>query len=206
MRTEATPPGGGALHITLAATPAGVGRFLPLLGEGVIVRGPAGLSVESFLCREAGVPADYLRDRVQTVFLDGKAVDDLTAVRVGDRSVLALSAAMPGLAGAVLRRGGFYAAMRRQISHTAPATVRKTETAAVTLKLFNLVAKELGPALLERGASIPCRQLKDFLLRQGRWVWAGCRAAEVEGLPVAAAQVAETLPDEGTAVLVIRPE
>lgn len=192
------------MGITLKMQPAGIRCFLPLLGEGFIAHGKAGLSVKDFLCHEVGVPADYLRDRVQTVFLDGKAIDDLDSTAVADNSIMALSAAMPGLAGAVLRRGGFYAAMRRQISHQAGIEIRGGETAAVTLKLFNLVARELGPEFLDRGILIPCRRLKDFIERQGRWIWARCDAAEVDGTAVDTRDLPEMLPPTGQTMLTIQ--
>jgi hypothetical protein len=192
-------------RIALKMQPAAIGRFFPLLGEGFVIRGRAGLSVEDFLCQEAGIPADYLRERVQTVFLGGKAIDELGAAAVGDGSVLALSAAMPGLAGAVLRRGGFYAAMRRQISYAADTQTLAGETAGVTLKLFNLVARELGPEFLKRGVLIACRQLKDFLERQGHWGLKGCVAAEMDSKPVKTEDLSNRISLDGQAVLTVKP-
>ena len=85
-------------RLTLTVAADGLSRFLPLLGQGFTVKRPAGASVEEFLCRECGIAPDYLRDRVQTVFLNGKAIDDLAAAEVSDGATSALSAAMPGLA------------------------------------------------------------------------------------------------------------
>ena len=49
--------------------------------------------------------------------LDGKPVDDIGAALVQDGSTLALSAAMPGLVGATLRRGGAYSSFRSAITY-----------------------------------------------------------------------------------------
>ncbi len=192
------------LDLTLALSGSAVSRFLPLLGEGFLVQGPGGESVEGFLQKAAGISPAYLKERVQTVFLDGRALDDFSTAVVEGGAVLALSAAMPGLAGAVLRRGGFYAAMRRQISHAAGGSVATDAPVTVTLKLFNLVAREIGPGLLERGVRIPGRQLRDFILLQGRWIWTGCTAAAVAGEPVEPAQVESRLPAERCVLLAVK--
>lgn len=191
------------MKINLSMSGSAVSRFFPVLGEGVLILGPGGETVEGFLQKAAGISPAYLKDRVQTVFLEGRALDDFSTATVGDGATLALSAAMPGLAGAVLRRGGFYAAMRRQISHEADGQATSGGQIVVTLKLFNLVARDLGPGLLERGVLIPGRQLKDFMARQGRWLWTECAALAVEGRPVAAEELAGLLrPDQEVALTV----
>lgn len=185
--------------------------FFPLLGEGIRVEGPKGSSVSEFLAQAAGIDPAYLARRVQTVFLNGHPVDDLTrtAVRSGDG--IALSAALPGLAGAVLRRGSAYAAMRRSITWEEPPEENGgAGTAAATLKLFNLVARELGPGLLAAGVRVPGAVLCDFLERSfaggapagdavrldekpsgpGPW-WRGLSPAELHRLRVLPAQETE---------------
>lgn len=185
------PPNAGVLKITLALSGNALGRFLPILGEGILLSGPSGATVEDFLVKTAGISAAYLKERVQTVFLDGRALDDFSSARVADGATLALSAAMPGLAGAVLRRGGRYAALRREISHEAQSSSGAFGEAFVTLKLFNLIAREQGPQLLERGILIPGARWCDFVQRQGRWAWEGCRTADVDGQSFEFDQVAE---------------
>jgi hypothetical protein len=182
------------LMLTLRMSKGAVSRFLPLLGEGILLKGPAGETVEDFLQKAAAVAPAYLKERVQTVFLNGKALDDFSTARVADGDHLALSAAMPGLAGAVLRRGGFYSAMRRQISYEArPQADDAAGEISVVLKLFNMVARELGPDLLRQGILVSGVQLMDFVERQGRWAWKGCLTAEAGGQPVAASQISERL-------------
>ena len=72
----------------------------------------------------------------------------------GDR--LALSAAMPGVAGAALRRGGRYAAMRAAITQrredAPPAPIAQLEEPVwIELRCFNSIAEELAGHLLCRG-------------------------------------------------------
>jgi hypothetical protein len=182
-----------SLKLTLIMSGNAISRFLPLLGEGFLLKGPGGGTVEDFLLKAAAVSAAYLKERVQTVFLNGKALDDLSSARVADGDTLALSAAMPGLAGAVLRRSGYYAAMRRQISHQAQAQTAGAAEISVLLKLFNMVARELGPEFLKQGVLVSGDQLRDFAQRQGRWAWEGCLTAEADGQSVRVNRIAELL-------------
>ena len=193
------------LRLTLTVAPGGISRFLPLLGQGFTVKRPAGASVEDFLCRGCGIAPDYLRERIQTVFLNGKAIDDLAAAVVIDGSTLALSAAMPGLAGAVLRKGGAYAAMRRQISHASPGGPHASGPVSVRIKLFNLVARELGPGFLEQGVLIRGADLQDFFRRQDRGFEKIGRAADIDGRPVDFEKVPEIIPENHLVLLALKP-
>lgn len=198
-------PTAEVLEITLTMPETAVARFVPILGEGIFLRGPSGQTVEDFLAKSAGVSPAYLKERVQTVFLDGRALDDFGTARVMDGATLALSAAMPGLAGAVLRRGGRYAPMRRQISHEARCAQAAPGEIFVVLKLFNMIARELGPEFLLQGILVPGARLQNFWERQGRWAWEGCRAAEADGQPVNAARVVELVARRQWVRLAVRP-
>jgi hypothetical protein len=80
-----------------------VAEFLPLLmtGVGVVIAEPC--TPRSSCTGDSGCRSTRSR-RVSTVCLDGHPVDDLDACLLGDGSRLALSGALPGLAGACLRR------------------------------------------------------------------------------------------------------
>ncbi len=155
-------------HGSVAITPDSVrlddpvrwGDFSGLLQRGVFCPIAARCSVGDFLTGQLGIDPDYVRDRIATVFLDGSVVDDLAAATVWPGSTLTLSAAMPGLVGATLRRSGFYAAMRSEISWKleggAVSEGREGDAppGTVRLKLFNTVLREIGPALLRRGVMV----------------------------------------------------
>ena len=87
--------------------------------------------------------------------------DPVTAV-VKDGSVLALSAAMPGLVGATFRKGGRYSWMRNSISHSDDNDVTAGKTGWVTVKLFNMILKELGPFFLEAGVWLKGEAIREF--------------------------------------------
>lgn len=53
-----------------------------------------------------GLPHFYVEERIQTLLLNGLAVDDPDTAVLESGARLALSAAMPGVLGATLRRGG----------------------------------------------------------------------------------------------------
>lgn len=94
---------------------------------------------------------DYVNYRITTVFLDGSCVDDLKTTIIKDGSVLALSSAMPGLAGATMRRGSTYASLRESITYSEKGDSTLGSEGTVTVKLFNVLINELGPVFLQRG-------------------------------------------------------
>lgn len=158
-----------------------VPAFFSLLAQGFIVKTKVGCSVRELLCDHMGLSADYLEQRLQTIFLDGKAVDNTETSVVLQGSTLALSAAMPGLAGATLRRGSAYAAMRDQITHKKSTQNEGVKDGTLILKLFNLVAQEIGQLFLTRGIQIDGKHLLNLFRRASDQFWAGCRTVEMDG-------------------------
>jgi hypothetical protein len=126
--------------------------FFPLLQQGVTVPAVVGCSLRSLLCDQFAIPAEYVNGRITTIFLDNRPVDDLDASMIHEGSRVTLSAAMPGLVGAVMRRSGFYAALRQGITHHEESGGAVTaDRGTVRVKLFNLLLPELGPLILARG-------------------------------------------------------
>ncbi len=90
--------------------------FLPTLQSGFKVLVETGCSLNQLFNDQLGLDPGYVEDRIKTVFLDGSPVDDFDTAVIRDGITLALSAAMPGLVGAVLRKGGVLASFRHSIS------------------------------------------------------------------------------------------
>ena len=155
--------------------------FCVLLSQGFTLKVRVGCTMRELLHRQLGLSADYIDQRLQTIFLDGKAVDNIDTAVVKSGSTLALSAAMPGLAGATLRRGGAYASMRSQISHGKSPLPDDIKEGELVLKLFNLVARELSPMFLAKGVWLKGKSLQGFLQKAPDSFWEGCRAAELNG-------------------------
>jgi hypothetical protein len=159
---SAAVPGLETVALQLAADQ--LKAFFPLLQKGVTVPALVGCTLKSLLCDQFAIPVDYVTDRITTLFLDNRPVDDLDRTMVQDGSRVTLSAAMPGLVGATMRRGGFYAALRQGISHVSDSGVAVGESGAVRLKLFNLLLAELGPLVLARGLILEQDELADLLI------------------------------------------
>ena len=158
--------------------------FFQLLGHGFKLNAQMGCSVKELLCNQLGIHEGYLAERIQTIFLNAKVVDDVKSAIVNEGSVLALSGAMPGLAGAILRSGGIYAGMRSQISHDRNKLPSQSKNGQITLKLWNLVVKELGPTFLDRGIYIETEACQAFIERHSDALKAGCLSAELNEKPV----------------------
>ena len=160
--------------------------FFQLLGHGFRVDVQTGSSVKEILCNQLGIDEDYLAQRIKTIFLNAKVVDDVNSAIVQKDATMALSGAMPGLVGAIMRSGGFYAPMRRQISHGQNLPASDRQSGQITLKLWNLVVKELGPTFLERGIWIQGTEMRSFIERHWDALKAGLRQVEMNAKPVEA--------------------
>lgn len=138
-------------NLVLTLMPEQLPAFYPILQQGVNVPATVGCTLKSLLCDQFAIPTDYVTDRITTIFVDNRPVDDLEHTIVQDGSRVTLSAAMPGLVGATMRRGGFYAALRQGISYVADSGTAAGVCGAVRVKLFNLLLAELGPLVLAHG-------------------------------------------------------
>lgn len=134
--------------------------FTSLLQAGIQLRTERGTSIGAFLNRLPGFTSDYISEVVQTIFLNGTATDDMETPLDTDAPVLAISAAMPGLAGAIFRRNSLHAALRT-VTHGADVHQRGG-TITVTLKLFNAIARDRGVELLAGGVTIKADSLSRF--------------------------------------------
>ena len=60
-----------SLHVNTKQVPL----FFQLLGHGFCINVKTGCSVKELLCDQLGIKTDYLAQRIQTIFLNGKVVD-----------------------------------------------------------------------------------------------------------------------------------
>ncbi|WP_373499218.1 hypothetical protein [Desulfococcus sp.] len=139
-------------------------ELAPLFQKGIRVSVETGCTIRSLLQDQWAIPPDYITGRISTMFLNGKPLDDMDEARVRDGDVLALSSAMPGLVGAVMRRGGFYASLRGGITYHEAAAEAGVLRGTITVKLFNLLIRELGPGFLAHGFRASRRDLPDGVL------------------------------------------
>jgi len=189
---EAEGPATAATVLSLTVQPETGKRFLGLFTEGVTLPIMTGSTLQATVCGQLGVSEAYFETRIQTIFLNFKAVDAPDEVRVEDGAIIALSAAMPGLVGATMRRGGTYAAMRSAISATETAGDIASQRGFITLKLFNMVARELGPSLLAGGVYLQWEQMTAFFKSRPADVAAGCMEIVLNSTPISWAQLVDT--------------
>lgn len=175
-------PAATDLQLKLTLNPNLISAFSLLLQRGVWLSVTTGCSVMNLLTSQLGIAEVYVLDRITTLFLDGKAIDDLTSSMVNDGSTLALSTAMPGLVGSTMRRGGHLAAMRGEITYHSPAVV-STGSGTVKIKLFNMLMKEVGPLLLERGIFLSGMEMIRVLTEGASLFPDGCDSATLNNRP-----------------------
>lgn len=163
--------------LSLTLRPDGLKTFFPLFQQGVIIKTPVGCNLKELLLRHLGISPEYAESRIQTIFLDGKAVDDLEKAVIRNGSTLALSGALPGLVGATFRRGGTYASLRNSITLVETQEPVLQKDGQVVLKLFNLLVPELGPFLLAKGVWIKGENLDRFINGLSKDFWDKNQAA-----------------------------
>ena len=140
------------MQVSLQLDPDFLGLFTPLFQEGITVPVRVEASLKSVLCDQCGIDPEYLANRISTMFLNGKLVDQTDSAVVSNNSELALSAAMPGLVGATFRCGGVLSPFRAAISFkNEHGAGDRLQEGLVIIRLYNLLISELGPGFLERG-------------------------------------------------------
>ena len=170
-------------HLVFVLDKPLVSHFFLLLQQGVVVRCSIGCNVATFLRQELKAGEETL-EKIQSIILDGKPVDDLDSALIKDGSILALSAAMPGLVGATLRRGGAYSSFRSGITYHETGETSVPGEGCVRIKLFNLLMAELGPGLLLRGVLLRSEDFLNFTAGLSQDFWQGCRRITLDNKPV----------------------
>ncbi len=157
MQTQKQPT------LILTVRPGAVVRLAPLLQRGFLVPDPGPITLYDFLLDLPGFNHEYITSRIETIFINGCAADSLeTTLPTG--GTVALSAAMPGLAGAIFRKGGLHASLRSKPARTP--TPQRATGGFVTVKLFNMIATDTAGELLPRGILMNGDVLARFFHRQ----------------------------------------
>ena len=164
--------------------PSKLSIFHFLLQQGLRIETPVGGSVQDFLVRQLGLNPEGIDEKIQTVFLNGKVVDDLDSAFLTDGASLALSGALPGLVGATMRRGGFYSTLRNSITFQGGPGFQGSQKGAIVLKLFNILLQDLGRPILENGFMIEESKLLDFLRRNESKLADECQIRDGDGIEI----------------------
>lgn len=150
-------------NLSLFVKPGAFTYFFPILQKGVAIEVEVGCTIKQLLEEQIGLAPDYVEKRIQTIFLDAKPVDDLGTAVIRDGATLTLSAAMPGLLGAMLRKSSICAVLRCQITHIEEEEAQSSGKGLVMLRLFNFLGREVGPTLLKQGVGVSGEDFQDFL-------------------------------------------
>lgn len=185
------------------ATDIGTTVFFPLLQEGFMVKAQVGGSMADMLREQFGLSSTYIEDRIRTAFLDGRPVDDFETAIISDGSTVALSAAMPGLVGATFRRGGLLAPFRNTITHSS-STGTKVQSGFVTIKLFNVLAREIGATFLKQGIFVGTQAAKRFFIMQPDIFWKACKEALIDSQKLCVEQLAGVIGLDREGLVLIR--
>jgi len=142
-------------------------RLLPLffgfLQSGFLLELTVDGTVSEFLQNRCKLSTDEIAERVATVFIDGQPVDDIEQAIVRDRCTLALSGAMPGLVGAVMRSNSPLRSFRGSITHQGSESDSETGQGLIRVKLFNTVLRDVGPVLLRDGILLEPQKVGELL-------------------------------------------
>ncbi len=186
-----------ARNLCFVMKQAGAGIFLPVLQGGFLVKCKTGVTIEDLLKDDFGITREYMERRLSTVFLDGQCIDDIDGAIVRSGMTLALSSAMPGLVGATLRRKSILASMRSSITHheDAPQT-EPAQEGLITVKLFNILAGELGPLFLARGIYLKAADMASLLHASGKAFWSNVCETLLDGRPVSSPGIIDALNDD----------
>ncbi len=173
--------------------------FELLLQDGFHVVCEANCSIREFLCVQMGVCGDYTQIRVQTIFRNGHVVDDLDTAIVQPGDQLAFSAAMPGVVGATMRRGGYYASMRQGVTlETDPdAETKEGPPCFVRVRLFNFLARELARIFLRQGVYVPVDKFHAFCASQKPAFFQRLDDVTVDDKPTTAVRLCEIVAATG---------
>ncbi len=157
-----------------------------MLQDGIHIRTEVGCNLERLLCTVFDLSIDAIKQQIQILFLDGKAVDDMESAVVGDGASLALSSAMPGLAGTALQRGGHLSSMRSGITHQGKNETIAPGKGRVSIKFFNLLISELGMPFLLKGICVGGIDLSGMLRSLSKALAAGAVKVTLDGRQIAA--------------------
>ena len=172
---------------------SGVVAFSSILQAGFKVNVHTGVSIRDLLCDQFDVNPDYVKDRIRTAFLNGKPVDDFSTAIMESGATLALSAAMPGLVGATFRKGGYLAAFRGTITHRRGDTTLDDRAGVISIKLFNLLTKEIGLTFLKRGVMVDSDTAKWFFSDPPDTFRRGCKSILANGENIHIDKLSQTI-------------
>lgn len=159
------------------------GEWPILLVGGVTIKCRVGIPIKELLEEEFGLDEETVERGIETLFLNGKPVDDLAATIMPDGGRLALAAGLPGIAGLAMKRGSAVRGLRPGLTITEKQTATPAE-GQITMALFSLLLPALSGHFLKRGVWIKVEQaldkLKKSLEHEQHFLWNGRATPSVQ--------------------------
>jgi hypothetical protein len=188
-RIQAVPE--NCLVVGVEAGEALTSYFRPIFQGGFLFRCQVGQSIADLLFRQLSLEKEFVEEKINTVFLDGQCVDDISLAILKDNCFVAFSSALPGLVGATLRRDGFYACLRDPITYRKEDVALETQQGTITIKLFNLLMDELGPVFLKKGIIMDRTVVISFFQTRKKDFWKEIKTVYLRGLSIGPEKLTE---------------
>lgn len=156
---------------------------MPELQKGFYIATLEGTSVYSFLVDTCRMDESYIVQKVKTVLINGGPVDDVFNTGITGGGTCAVSGAMPGIVGAMMRMGSPYAAMRESITVKPGRSQEHGEKILIMLKLFNVVLSDRGPGFLKAGILVEKKRVLDLVAACRGEIAGDCREIMLNDSP-----------------------
>jgi len=165
--------------------------FMQELQKGIYIPSNEGKTIYSFITEDCGISDGYISEKIKTMLIDGGPVDDIFNTTIKDGGVCALSGAMPGIVGAMMRIGSPYAAMRESITVKPDNSSGSKKEIKFGLKLFNTILSDKGRDFFKHGILIEKKRISELFERYGDEVYSNCREVIINGSPCEKKQITE---------------
>jgi len=139
--------------------------FTPELQKGFYIMSVEGRTLFEFLTEDCCLSRSYISEKIKTIFINGGPVDDIYHTCIREDEECALSGAMPGLVGAMMRIGSPYAPMRESITAKQEQVADSGREIRIMLKLFNVILSDTGRDFLYQGIILNKQRLYDFFIK-----------------------------------------
>jgi hypothetical protein len=155
--------------------------FIQELQKGFYIPACEGKSLYSFLNEDCGISEEYISRSIKTVLIDGGPVDDIFNTKIKDGGACALSGAMPGIVGAMMRIGSPYAPMRESITVKPDKTDLSGKLINFELKFFNIVLTDMGLPFLKNGILLKKERVFELFTKHQDDIYSNCRKISLNG-------------------------
>lgn len=179
---------------------------MPELQKGFYLLSNEGKTIHSFLTEDCGINDDYISSKIKTIFIDGRPVDDVFNTKIKKGGVCAISGAMPGIVGAMMRIGSPYAVMRDSITAKPDKTVESGKEIIFELKLFNVILSDIGVNFLKKGILLEKNRIIELFLKYGKDIYSDCREVNFNGSIIKKQGIIENLPDKNSEFVLLKVE